>query len=281
MTVSAIESVTIGVEEIGSATKFFEDELGLAVVSSGRASVGLLAAWRHPVHEAVRLIELAGNTPDSVHVRLAQFEDASERPASGAGTPFHAPRMLDFRAGPPSIGACQLRSGPAGVPVIVPGRAAPDAHPRGQGAGVSWVWLGVENIERARRFYAEALAYEPVALDGAQADGGPLRELLGVSASQVLPLRAPSASAGGVILFQNGTGHATPTHERARLPRTGIGLLSCRCVDLDDLVERLEALDVEPLAAPTHVGLPQGYPGRVMVVRGPGSELLEFVQLED
>jgi hypothetical protein len=57
--------------------------------------------------------------------------------------------------------------------------------------------------------------------------------------------------------------------------------LTARCGDLDDLIERIGPLGLEPLSAPSHVSLPDGRPARVMVVEGPGSELFEFTEIDD
>lgn len=55
---TAIESVTAGVSDLPAALRIFRDALGLEVTADMHASVGLLSAWRHPVHEAVRLAAL-------------------------------------------------------------------------------------------------------------------------------------------------------------------------------------------------------------------------------
>jgi catechol 2,3-dioxygenase-like lactoylglutathione lyase family enzyme len=72
--VSGIESVTVGVQDLDAAISHYRDRLRLTVLQDSCASVGLLAAWRRPVHESVRLIELGAPQHALARVRLAQFE---------------------------------------------------------------------------------------------------------------------------------------------------------------------------------------------------------------
>ena len=199
MPVSPIESVTAGVSDMAAAVAFCRDQLRLEVVSDGRASVGLLGAWKRPVHETLRLVELAlpGHAP---RLRLAEYE-----------MPLTA-----------SKGILGLRE-------FVRPRAS--------------VLLAADDLDAAARFHTQALGW-------------------------------PSIEAGGVELVEG-------KHAAAVLAPGHLGFthLTCACDDLDEVLTRIEALSLEPLTRPTHVGLPGGRPGRVMLVRAPGNALYELYEI--
>jgi hypothetical protein len=283
--VSAIESVMVRVEALDAGVALLRDELRLTVRSDGRASVGLLAAWRYPVHESVRLVELSSAASELGSVRLARFEDPvwsgiAARRVPAADAPRGAvtgPRLIDFRPGAPSAAADGARLGSLELPLVAPAAAA--------SAAVAWTWIGTADLELGRRFYTEALRYEVVPMAGADGATCPatLAPFLGVTPEAPLRLaafRAPEATSGGVILFQCSEGEPSPAGS-GRVGQPGINLLSCHCEDLDELITSLSRLGIEPLAAPSHVGLPRGGPGRVMVVRGPQQELIELTETAD
>jgi catechol 2,3-dioxygenase-like lactoylglutathione lyase family enzyme len=91
--VSAIESVTVGVQDLDAATARYRDDLRLMVLRDSCASVGLLAAWRRPVHESVRLVELGAPEYAFGRVRLAQFECDVDSDVS-KGAPVLGPQAL-------------------------------------------------------------------------------------------------------------------------------------------------------------------------------------------
>ena len=277
--VSAIESVMLRVDDLESALRTFRDELGLVVVSDGRASVGLLSAWRYPVHESVRLVELASGRPAVARLRLACFEDFGSSPDA---LPF-GPQLLDFRSGAPCPSATGARLGSTGQRWIAPAYRA-GADPRSASETIAWVWVRTADLENARRFYAEGLGFAERPLDeDAVSCPEPFAALLGMPAGARLRLCALHSAEdpqGGVVLFEY------PDETRTVRPlrpvgRPGINLLSCRCARLDELIDRLERLGIEPLSPPAHVGLPRGLPGLVMVVRGPNDELFEFIDETD
>jgi hypothetical protein len=199
MPVSPIECVTAGVSDLAGALAFCRGRLRLEVVSDARASVGLLGAWKRPVHETLRLVELAlpGHAP---RLRLAEYET----PVTGSEA------ILGLRE-------------------FVPPRAS--------------VVLAADDLDAAARFHTEALGW-------------------------------PSVAAGGVELVEgkHDAGLLAPEH-------LGFTHLTCSCDDLDEVLTRIEAMSLEPLTRPTHVGLPGGRPGRVMLVRAPGSALYELYEI--
>jgi catechol 2,3-dioxygenase-like lactoylglutathione lyase family enzyme len=283
--VGPIESVTVAVSELERCRRLFEEQLGLTTVSDGRASVGLLSAWRYPVHESVRLIEMAHGGQVHGRVRLALYEDAPH-PRSTADGPQHAPRLpggpraLDFRASAP-VGAATLIEAASGLPLII-------AEPSQRGRGpVGSVWVLSADSALARRFYAEALGYRISAeTELTVGDGGACFESLGFGRGTRLRLTrlgAGNTGRGGVLLL--GLTDQVPDPEvparPSRLGTLGINLMTCRCEDLDELIERLKPLGIEPVAAPSHVGLPDGRLARVMVAFGPSGEAFEFVEIDD
>jgi len=289
--VSAIESIMLTLDDLGSGVRFFHEELGLPIVSDSHASVGLLAAWRHPVHESVRLIELGPSGTGAASIRLAHFEDAakavrlvaSDTPAAVPAA-TDGPRLLDARPAAPTLVLGHARVAPDALPWIGPAR-------KQERKAVSWVWIRASGeLHRARRFYAEALGFTALpSLSDREPQACPpaLARPLGIAAGeplQIEALRPAHGSGAGVVLFRSAIRDAdvdpTCTGSRRRLGSEGVSLLSCRCDDLDGLIGRLRPLALEPLAAPSHVGTPQG-PARVMAVRGPEEELLEFLETSD
>jgi hypothetical protein len=199
MPVSPIESVTAGVRDLAAAVAFCRDGLRLEVVSDARASVGLLGAWKRPVHETLRLVELA--RPDHApRLRLAEYE-----------TPVTGPTAI------------------LGLRAFDASRAS--------------VVLTAEDLDAAAHFHTEALGWSSLAAGGVEL----------VARKHDDALLAPA--------------HLAFTH------------LTCSCDDLDEVLTRVEAMSLEPLTRPTHVGLPGGRPGRVMLIRAPGCVLYELYEI--
>jgi catechol 2,3-dioxygenase-like lactoylglutathione lyase family enzyme len=277
--IAAIESVTIAVGEMQSSVDLLEERLGLVVVGDARVSVGHLSAWHHPVHESVRLIELASDRQALGRVRLACVEDAGgERATAAERGIVPGPSLLDFRAASEPAKSLVMH-GPAGLPLLCPsGPARP-----GPGHRLRSVWVVTADPDLAGRFYTNVLGFVPARDDEAPsvADRHLVADALGVphgTALQVAGYRlANRTDAVVVVLHVPGLAEAQPLHSIG-LTRSGIRLLTCACEDLDALATRLRTFGVEPLTPPQHVGLPSGVPGQVMVTRGPSQELFEFIE---
>ena len=277
--VGPIESVTVAVSELERHRDFFQDQFGLTPLSDGHASVGLLSAWRYPVHESVRLTELAHGTELHGRVRLAVFEDPPADPL-GARDPTDdlsisaGPRVLDFR-----VGVSDWK----GTPVAMRGLPMLIKDPSRRRGALGSVWVLSADFARARRFYVEALGYRVRhEADVTVGAGAPCFEGFGFNPGAALRLArldAAKSTAGGILLV--GLADRELPIRGARLGALGINLLTCRCDDLDDLIERLSLFEIEPVAAPSHVGLPDGRPARVMVAHGPSNEAFEFIEIED
>jgi catechol 2,3-dioxygenase-like lactoylglutathione lyase family enzyme len=277
--VGPIESVTVAVSELERHRDFFQDQFGLNPLSDGHASVGLLSAWRYPVHESVRLTELAHGTQPHGRVRLAVFEDSPMESSAARGTTDDrsispGPRVLDFR-----VGVSDWK----GTPVTMSGLPMLIKEPSRRRGALGSVWVLSADFARARRFYVEALGYRLVhEADVTVGAGAPCFEGFGFNAGTALRLahlNAAKATAGGILLV--GLVDCELPIRASRLGALGINLLTCRCDDLDDLIERLSPFEIEPVAAPSHVGLPDGRLARVMVAHGPSNEAFEFIEIED
>ncbi len=222
MPAGPIEAVTAGVRDLADALAFFRDRLRLETVADARASVGLLGAWRRPVHESVRLVELRTPGSGGARLRLAEYENG----ATAAGPSRSGPRALVLAAARNAS-----LDGPDGLAIAL----RRDPH-------VS-VILAADDLDAANRFHTEALGWS-------------------------------SLESGGVELVE------APRDETLLAPgHLGITHLTCACDDLDDTLTRVEAMGIEPVTRPTHVGLPGGRPGRVMLVRAPGNALYEIFEL--
>ena len=189
-------------------------------MSDARASVGLLGAWKRPVHETLRLVELAG--PDGkARLRLADYESPMGRPQSTIG-----PRAIVLPAA-----RDEEVDGPEGILVAL--RRGPRAR----------VVLAAGDLDAATRFHCEALGWA-------------------------------SVEAGGVELVEGRHSDAMPA-----AGHLGLTHLTCPCEDLDEVLTRIETMGLEPLTRPTHVGLPGGRPGRVMLVQAPDCALYELYEI--
>lgn len=292
--VGPIESVTIEVDDLDSSLRLLREELGLSVLSDARASVGHLGAWDCPVHASVRLVEL-GSAPRHPTLRLAVVEDLARTPG-GVRAPRvewdarQAPRFglcaLELRAAPElgdtptSQGPLEVKRGPGGLPLFV-ARAA--TH--GGACSLGSVWIASAQCAASVGFYAQGLGFtQPESAAMLPVGGGaerPICEALRIDPRLPHPLTrfrcADGADAGIALLRLDPADGSDPGAGSAADSQPSIRLLTARCDDLDAARERLLALGIEPLSPPTHIGLPSGRPGRVMVVRGPSAELIELV----
>jgi catechol 2,3-dioxygenase-like lactoylglutathione lyase family enzyme len=286
--VGPIESVTVAVRDLGQAERLFEKRFGFTSVSQGRASVGLLSAWRYPVHESVRLAELGHRGHPHGRIRLALFEDAAVPPfdsARGYVAPQAGPQALDFRSAAAEVQGGCLEADDE-LPLLIVGRFPARASRAQAARPLGSVWVLCADAAKARAFYTEALGYQvlletetetEIVIDDAAASFARLG--LGAGARlHVTRLGAGAEPRAGVLLVQ--LPDRIPAREAARLGTLGINLLTCRCDDLDELIARMKPLGSEPVAAPSHVGLPDGRPGRVMVTRAPGGEVFEFIEID-
>lgn len=196
--VSAIESVTVGVRDMEAALAVFQGTMGYRVELDVRASVSLLAAWRLPVHEDVRLVTLSADGYPWGRIRLAGFPEgpaAATRRDHGPDAPDRptdaGPKALDVYTGAPIARAVELLelqgwtarsrperfeigpndteevivSGPDGMPLLL---MVGHAHSSGKrrfapAAGafseVATVSVVSAHLDASRRFYEEALGY--------------------------------------------------------------------------------------------------------------------------
>jgi len=292
--VHAVESVTLAVAEPAAALRFFRDQLGWRVLYDARASVGLLSAWHYPVHEAVRLIELARDSSPTGRIRLALYEDAPQRWAASSGS---TTARTALRTGPVAIDlrAAAEPQGPLANSVVHPladgsalailGRTSPAARAHsGGGDGFAAVWLLTADGPRAAHFYQDVLGYGTVSSgETSAADAPELGARLGLGAGRVRlsVLRAPGASVGGVALLELTDSPEAQPGSTMRPGAPGINLITCQCDALDEVLQRLCSFGIEPDGAPLHVGLPDGRRGRVLTVRGPSRELIELVEDTD
>ncbi len=290
--ISAIESITFAVRDLDAARCLVEKELGLEALRDAHASVALLSAWRHPVHESVRLLEFGCASSPFGRIRLACFEDARSPDSTGF---WEAPPSPAVASGPVALDLRTQTEPDAralwnpGGPLFLLSRS----RTAGRGparvvasAPVGAVWILAADLDAAARFYADALGYVPgQPLEALNEDSAPqIVSALGLDASASVELRhlhSAHEPRGGVVLARGARAPRPVLSPRPRLGHPGINLLSCRCDDLDGLARRVRALDVEPLTPSMHVSIPGGQPGRVLVVRGPSGELIEFIDLTD
>ncbi len=194
--ISGIESVTLGVRNLGAALHLFRDVCGLKVESDTRASVSLLSVWGLAPYADVRLVELSCDGYAFGRIRLAEVADPAARAtrldhgrdAADAATDV-GPKALDFYVAPPlqnaiavlTAAGCPLRAGPVRfvvrdsdteealltgpgeTPLLVmvghrhPALAQRAAPAPGRTSEVATVSVVIANPETTRRFYVDGL----------------------------------------------------------------------------------------------------------------------------
>jgi catechol 2,3-dioxygenase-like lactoylglutathione lyase family enzyme len=201
---TAIESATVGVRDLDGALALFRDTLGYRVELDLRASVNLLAAWKLPVHEDVRLVTLSCDGHPWGRLRLAHWRGAAAavtRDDFGPGAPDRptdaGPKALDIYTGAPISAAlealaaagCVARgraerfhigsndteevivSGPSGLALLVMVDHGHVAGIRrlspaaGQFSEIATVSIVTRDLDASRRFYEEALGWVHEATD--------------------------------------------------------------------------------------------------------------------
>jgi catechol 2,3-dioxygenase-like lactoylglutathione lyase family enzyme/extradiol dioxygenase family protein len=280
---SAVESVTVAVRDLDAAVRLFGRTLGLRTESDSRASVSLLGAWHYPVHGDVRLVELSHEGYPFGRLRLAQFEEAG---AGGPGVGFDDP-------GVPSGATTLAVYGGADQVVKVLTDAGYECvrGPGGQDGGPG-LYRNGENLELALlpgsesprgavsgRRIGEIASVTVHSRDPAAAER--FYQSIGLVAGEGVPrvFRDRQQSSGAIQIRRlEEQGAPIPIHAPMPGHHYGINLLSLRCSDLDALETRLRASEVDIVTRPTHVAVGDGVPARVMLVRGPDSELLELVE---
>src|SRR5688572_3993009 len=167
--ISTIESVTLGITRLEPALHLFRDQLGLKVVQDTRASVGLLSAWKLPVHESVRLLDLANGTSSAGRIRLAFYEDGTR---DHGGQEAHTTPTAPLTVGPKAVdfrhsGSLIKGASADGLPVWLPTSEQLNAR---SGADISALWLITADPAASTQFYCEIfgfIATEAPALTGA------------------------------------------------------------------------------------------------------------------
>jgi len=280
---SAVESVTVAVRDLDAAVRLFGRTLGLRTESDTRASVSLLGAWRYPVHADVRLVELSYEGYPFGRLRLAQFEGAGVGgPAGGFDDPSvpsgattlalhggteHVIKALadagyERARGPEAKNEGQnlYRNGENLELALLPGTESPRGSVTGRRIGeIAFVAVYSRDPAAAERFYHS----------------------IGLVAGEGVPrvFRDRQQPSGAIQVRRlDERGAPIPIHAPMPGHHYGINLLSLRCSDLDALETRLRASEVDIVTRPTHVSVGDGIPARIMLVRGPGSELLELVE---
>lgn len=180
-------------------------------------------------------------------------------------------------------------TGPADVPLLLmvghrhPKRAQRAVPATGRTSEVATVSVIAGDLEATRRFYGQGLGLAADGVDGelTGADRERVCQLMGVPADTRVSLvlfRDPAQPSGKVLAVHFHERAGAPLRHRMRPGNLGISLFSSRCANLEALRERLQAGGVVDDLPISNVALGDGMPARVMFVRGPNSELFEFVE---
>lgn len=215
-----------------------------------------------------------------------------ERAVSALNAAGSAPRspVIRYKLGATSIEE-RVFDGPEGMPILLTlaqpgaGTATRTGPPAGRSSEITRVSMITADLDASRRFYSEGLELicegGDAELDGDMRDAA--CQIAGVppgTRMQVAVVRDRQQSSGRILLVRFLDGPQRLLRHPMSPGQLGFNLFSLRCADLDALETRLRALDAEITTRPTHVGLGDGVPARVMLVRGPNRELLEFIERE-
>jgi catechol 2,3-dioxygenase-like lactoylglutathione lyase family enzyme len=131
-----------------------------------------------------------------------------------------------------------------------------------------------EDATASARFYTEGFGWRLIEPPTDEA-----RARFPAGSSGFMAFAAKEHADPDVVIAHRASPGAPRPREASMPGRLGVALATCPCQDLDAVEQRLAAIGIEPVTRPTHVGLPAGRPGRVMLVRGPADELFELFDL--
>ncbi len=315
---SAMQSVTVGVSDMEKALALFRDAMDLQVESDVAASPDLCAAWQLPPESTARLVEVSCAGYPMGRLRLAAFDPVPTEHVrldhGGAdSTTDVGPKAIDFYVPDPigdaiavleeagyrrrseptkwhigkSISEELLFSGPDGMPMLLMvGHRHDPGQIRTLPAGTTFSEIATTSIvcgdlAASRRLYGEGLGLES-GTDNEVTDE--YRELAcnltGApqgSRIHLLLYKQADEPSGKVLLvhfFEASTRRLTG---RMRPGRLGVSLFTHLAPDLDDLKAKIEGPGVDIVTPPTSVATASGIQ-RLMLVKGPNEELLEFVE---
>jgi catechol 2,3-dioxygenase-like lactoylglutathione lyase family enzyme len=215
---------------------------------------------------------------------LAVYEDyaltAANRASLGNKTtpPTSGPWAIELSSGGEATSSKLVAlSGPDGLLVLATEGAeshTTGATPNQRATQLASICVSSSNLTASTRFYTEAL--------GLQSFDDPrlAARLPANSASQAVAFGSKDNANPQIVVTS-----FDPPQSAQQLPTSmavgqlGFNLINMRCDDLDELQKRIDALGIKPITEPAHVGMPFGYPGRVMIVAGPNGELFEFDEI--
>jgi catechol 2,3-dioxygenase-like lactoylglutathione lyase family enzyme len=314
--ISGMRSVTIGVASLEKSLALYRDTLELQVESDAAASSDLLRAWGLPDGTTARLVELSCRGYPVGRLRLAAFDPAPTQPvrddhgdhATDTATDV-GPKAIDFYVRDPigdaveriesagyhfrsppvryEIGASEseecLFTGPSTEPALlmVGHRHSPAIQRKLPGdvvfSEIATTSVVCGDIEATRRLYRDAIGH----IVSTDAEVGDEHRALACKLTGVpdgtrihfLVVHAPGEPSGKLLFvhFFDRTGKVLDG--RMRPGNLGVSLFSYTTSDMGALRSAVEAAGAVIETEPTLVEDGR----RIMLVRGPSAELLEFV----
>jgi catechol 2,3-dioxygenase-like lactoylglutathione lyase family enzyme len=274
---SEISLVTLSVEDLGAAVRFYCDSFAYTSLGAGEGSPAFLRAWQAAPGIAARY-EVMGHPQATAGVlRLVEFNRAGAGTSPSGGSPPAAAypfRSLGFSvsdcaerlrrliangaiAGEPPTGCVD----PSGVAIELGEAAGHDAN------DIDCVTIEVADVERALRFYA-AIGFEP-GESSVRAGGRNPRSLRLFQHDR--PQRA------GIALTERTQSGGTDG-VRARVPERGIFGLSIETASLGAAESLIRDHSLEIIAGPLVTVTPPFARVHSFTCYGPDGEMLAFFQ---
>lgn len=309
------QEAVFSVTDADAWVEFFEDSAGWTVLHDGAADNAIIAAWELPGTASAREVVVGNPGTERGFVRLIQFAGVEQQQIRSNGQSWDTggifdvnSRILDMEkkfaelqrngwqaaADPvefsfgPFVVKEWLARGPDGIVIALIERVQPplEGHPhlREMGRLINSTQI-VADIEVARDFYMNKLGFKTY-LDhsGPSENEGP--NVLGLPHNiaariprHVSILHPQGSNEGSVELLQYDGLTGADFSERAVPPNLGILMLRFPVDDMSAFVAHVEKQDIEIAMPVTEVELPPYGRTKLMAIRGPGGEWLEFFEL--
>ncbi|MFT3966234.1 MAG: VOC family protein [Sphingobium sp.] len=312
--VGAVQAVTMGVSDLDFNLRLYRDAMKMVEESRHALSDSLRRAWQLPEGVTGELVELSCAGYPMGRVRLAHFEGLEQvlvRSHTKDSALDVGPKAIDFYVRDPITHAMAIY-GELGLKA----RAAPVTHTLGTFVSEELTYIGPDqcsillmvghvhaptdlrpswtegdfsevatlsivssDLGETRRFYADMLGLE----ESAQLQTGPedqagVATLTGTPGGEVnWKIFKGQDEPSGKILVLNFSAPGRRLTDRMKPGNLGFSMMTHMVSDIGALHERLEADGYIIVTPPAEVDV-AGDARRIMLVKGPNEEMLEFVE---
>jgi catechol 2,3-dioxygenase-like lactoylglutathione lyase family enzyme len=302
--ISPVNSIVIRVVDLIGARSFYETTLGLTCVgetnevaadtrllwgmNAGDVRVARLAKpgepygmielveWSEGIDEPARQQTFASGI-FTLNFRVGDFDRAIVQLQTAGAEPISEP--LEYEAGNRIREAMVTTPLGERATILQVGDATLTPHPLGE--AVATVGSIVPDLERTIAFYRDALRLKRALTIDQQ--GAPFSTLLGAPPETRLQFALLTSGTGWVGKFefmQLTLPQANDAVTRNDGRYTGYWMMSVLTEDIHELRQVAESAGAQIIAPPMQVERPSVGPAQAMILRAPGGELLECLQLK-